>query len=107
MPDVIALDEDLKRCEAEALAAERELAAAKDRELALAREAAANENTIPPLARVEDVIRCRDYDHAVRGNRRNRRNRALVIKMSLLLWLMAAAASVTLFLWGMRYLNGQ
>jgi len=107
MPQAIALDDDLKRCEEEALEMERSLAIAREREAAVAREIAANEDTMPPIPRVDEVIRSRDYDSAVCGNRRNRRNRALTIRMSLLLMVMAGVATATLILWGMRYLNGQ
>lgn len=102
MSEAIALDEDIKRCVDADRAADRELAAARDRVAALA----ANENMIPPIPRVAEVIRSRDYEHGLNDSRRHRRNRALTIKMSLLLCLMAGAASVALFLWGMRYING-
>ena len=96
---------ELQHFEQEAQRLARELEEARERPLRLARERQELENTMPPLERVNDIIRLKRHEQEI-ATRAATRNLRIVQSRSVLLLFILSVALVALIAWGYRLMNG-
>jgi len=96
---------ELQLCEQEAQRLARELEAARELPQRIVREKQDRENTMPPLERVNEIIRLKRHEQEM-ATRAATRNLRKVQTHSLLLLVTLSAAATALIAWAIRLMNG-